>query len=51
MRRALATDGRLGCASRGATHASHGRPRWGAPEYERGRIARAQRLPFVGGTA
>jgi uncharacterized cupin superfamily protein len=27
----------LGCGSRGATHASHGRPEWGAPEHERGR--------------
>jgi len=30
-------NGRLGGGSRGATHASHGRPRGGAPEYERGR--------------
>jgi len=30
-------NGRLGCGSRGATRASHGRPKWDAPEYERGR--------------
>lgn len=30
-------NGRLGCDSKGATHASHGQPRSDAPEYERGR--------------